>query len=151
MKRVALTRRTPLKRSSVLGRGAFGAKPMPLERRTPLERTRMRRKPTRVKPGYDPKLRRWLRSLPCAVCGKPAPSEVSHERRKGTGLALKAADSRAWPSCRPCHRNYEARRGFFAMTGEQRQAWTDETCALLGEAYARAFGSEPELREKIAS
>ncbi len=115
-----------------------------------LARSRMRRRPTRPKLGSEPKRRAWLRTLACACCGRPAPSEVSHERRKGTGLALRAADVRAWPSCRRCHLDYAARRGFFAMPDEARAAWTDLTCALLGEAYMRTFGSEPELREKIA-
>lgn len=132
-------------------RSPLGDKPMPLARREPIKRTRMKRRRTRIKAGYDPQRRRWLRTLPCACCGRPAPSEVSHERRKGTGLALKSADTRAWPSCRRCHRDYEARRGIFSgMTDEQRQAWTDETCALLAEAYERSFGREAELRQPIA-
>lgn len=118
-----------------------GAKPK-------LARSWMKRRPTRVKAGSDKKYLAWLRTLPCANCWKPAPSEPSHERRKGTGLALKSADARAWPTCRPCHRKYERREGVFA--DETRQAWVDATCALLREVYFRSFGDEAELREKIA-
>lgn len=158
MKRSPLIRKTPLRSTSALGRGAFGTKPMPLERRTPIKRTRMRRRPTRIKAGRsDPKYKRYLSGLPCCACGLEPPTPVHHERKKTTGLALKEPDSRGMPLCdartgvNGCHNDFHDGKGVFAgMTGEQKKAWMESTIDLLREGYARTFGAEPELREKIA-
>ena len=47
---------------------------------------------------------RWIRTLPCATCHKPAPSEASHIRA-GTdgGMGLKPSDWFCIPQCRECH------------------------------------------------
>ena len=110
----------------------------------------MKRKPTREKAGSDPKYRAYLRQLACCVCGREGPSEVNHERHKGTGLALRAPDSRGMAFCRPCHRDYHHYSGFFStLTPEERVAWTEETITLLQEGYLRLYGDEAELREII--
>ena len=48
----------------------------------------------------------WIRSLKCAGCGLPGPSEAHH--LKGdlhmSGAGMKAPDYLAMPLCRDCHR-----------------------------------------------
>ena len=50
----------------------------------------------------------WLRTLPCAWCGRGPPSEASHHGRRGIGL--KASDLDAIPLCRQCHRHHHGFR-----------------------------------------
>lgn len=48
----------------------------------------------------------WLKTLPCDVCGTPAPSDPSHVNAfKGQGT--KSPDLWAIPECRTCHEAYE--------------------------------------------
>lgn len=51
----------------------------------------------------NPKYLRWIRTLPCGICGKPA--EPSHTRRSywGAGTSQKPHDYVAVPRCRYCH------------------------------------------------
>lgn len=125
MKRVALIRKTPL-RYKAHGRAPLGA--------YPLARTRMKRRPTRAKAGVELKYRAFVRKLPCAVCGRGTRSQFCHERRKGTGLALKSPDARGWPGCEEHHT----------------VAWVTRKTVPLRAAYLRLYGSEPELRQSIA-
>lgn len=147
--------------TSSLTRSPLGSGPMPLSslsRGKPIERTRMKRRPTREKVGRtDKKYRRYLSRLPCCVCGLEPPTPVHHERKKTTGLALKEPDSRAMPLCdartgvNGCHNDFHEGKGFFRrMTGEQKKAWMEQTIDLLQEGYARAFGEDAHLREEIA-
>lgn len=57
----------------------------------------------------------FIRSLPCSVCGRPAPSEAAHCRLRYSGgvtvppeeqggTALKPADKWCLPMCNACHR-----------------------------------------------
>lgn len=133
-------KRAPLRRASTLTRSK------------PLRRSSMRRKPTRVKAGYEPKYRVFVRQFPCAVCGRRGPSQFCHERLKGTGLGLKGPDERAFPGCAPCHQDYDQRKGVFeGLDNDAREAWLDPIVLDLRGQYRDAFGAEPELREKIAS
>ena len=50
----------------------------------------------------------WLRTLPCAWCGRPPPSEASHHGRRGVGL--KSSDLDAVPLCRRCHGHHHGPR-----------------------------------------
>lgn len=142
MKRVALIRKTPL-RYKAHGRAPLGA--------YPLARTRMKRRPTRAKAGVELKYRAFVRKLPCAVCGRGTRSQFCHERRKGTGLALKSPDARGWPGCEEHHTDYDQHRGYFQdWTSERRVAWVTRKTVPLRAAYLRLYGSEPELRQSIA-
>jgi len=94
---------------------------------------------------------RWLRTLPCAWCAKPAPSEASHHGRHGIGL--KASDHDAVPLCGPwgCHR-YFHRRGVLPKlhapifnagkpgptnSGAEVRDWAAAKALTLRELYAR--------------
>ena len=50
--------------------------------------------------------REWIKTLPCAVCGKAPPSDPSHVNSfKGAGT--KSPDLFCIPHCRSCHETYE--------------------------------------------
>ena len=63
----------------------------------------------------DKKFRLWLRSQPCAKCGKPAPFEngkyQNHPHHnsvtKGGGMAIKCSDLEEVPLCHACHNEVE--------------------------------------------
>jgi hypothetical protein len=44
--------------------------------------------------------RRLVRSLPCALCGYPPPSQFCHADQ-GKGMGLKSDDRTGWPGCGP--------------------------------------------------
>lgn len=95
----------------------------------------------KMKTPRDPKYLAWLRKQPCAFCGAAPPSEVSHHGRHG--IAIKASDHLALPSCRRCHARHhqggsphlrfdnvtpDERRGFFeAMAAKLRERWAVQT------------------------
>ena len=58
------------------------------------------------KPLRDPKYLAWLRTLPCAVCGR-GPCEAAHQRLIGGGVASKPGDDCALSCCFDCHRVVE--------------------------------------------
>jgi hypothetical protein len=142
-----------LARTSFARKAALGASPMPLSSLAgkPLRRTRMRRRPTRIKEGYEPKYRRFVRGLDCAVCGRRGPSQFCHERRKGTGLALKSRDARGFPGCELHHTDYDQHRGYFLdWSSERRVAWVTSVTVPIRAGYLQLYGSEPELRQSIS-
>lgn len=95
--------------------------------------------------GEDRKYSRWIRSLPCAMCGAPGPSDQHH--LGGAGMALRSHDHESLPLCfsRPeragCHVDglHSARGRFAAMGKDQRKAWERETAARLRSDYLSAF------------
>jgi hypothetical protein len=140
MKRVALTRRTPLKRSSALGRSAFGASPMPLLRATPLRRTKLRRKPTRGKAGDEPERLAWLRSLDCCACGRRGLSHAHHRTLSGRGKGQKSPDSEAMPLCARCHSDLHSLAGMFrGLSKLALREWQIRQVEVLQGWYARLF------------
>lgn len=52
----------------------------------------------------DLKLLAEIRTLPCACCLAPPPSEVSHIKTRGSGAG--DYDFNCVPSCRRCHREW---------------------------------------------
>ncbi len=54
-------------------------------------------------PERDAKYLAWIRTLPCAACGRHAPSEAAHTGDDG-GMSQKASDYSAIPLCPGCHR-----------------------------------------------
>jgi hypothetical protein len=81
-------------------------------RREPFRRALVRGEVPPVKSGaYE----EWMRSLPCANCDAPGPSEVSHLADEPfKALGSKVPSIWAWPSCRPCHNTYHADRKLHA-------------------------------------
>jgi hypothetical protein len=75
-------------------------RPMPAPR---IPRTVARHRP---KPNLHRRVQHlaFVRQLPCAACGKPAPSEAAHVRT-GTdgGAGVKPGDRYAVPLCTACH------------------------------------------------
>jgi hypothetical protein len=53
----------------------------------------------------------WLKTLPCATCGAPAPSDPSHVN-SFKGMGTKSPDLFAIPECRQCHESYERGPGY---------------------------------------
>lgn len=131
MKRSGFKPRTkPLARTSQLGRGAFGAKPMPLLRVTPLKRTRMKRRLPTALPDEVAERRKFVNGLDCCACGKDAPSHAHHPILLGRGKSQKAPEHMLIPLCESstgrlgCHDALHLRQGRFAgMTKEQLRAW----------------------------
>ena len=91
----------------------------------------------------------WLRTLPCAWCGRGPPSDASHHGRRGVGI--KASDLLAVPLCRACHRHHHGIRpagssplptsakwpGARAWTGEEVREWAAGTAKGLRFVYQR--------------
>jgi hypothetical protein len=64
------------------------------------------------RPVEDPKRRAWIRTLPCAVCGRTRGVECAHTGDRG--LSQKSSDARGIPLCKAHHDEYHqlGRRGF---------------------------------------
>jgi len=118
-----LTRKTPLRAKSSLGRSAPFAAAMPLERRTPLARARMKRHKPKLRDDADHAYLAHLRLQPCVVCGKLASesgtdygNDAHHPSEGRYSLALKAPDSEAFTLCPyvtgGCHYDWHHLRGF---------------------------------------
>lgn len=76
--------------------------------------------------GEDPAYTEWLRTQPCAACGKPGPCVPHH--RTGAGMGLRAHDHEAVPlHNEPCHLSHlhKWRGPFRSFTREQMRAWHD--------------------------
>lgn len=85
------------------------------------------------KPVRSEAYRRAVASLPCVICGYPAPNQAAHGS-EGKGMGLKACDMTIFPACadrpgvRGCHSKLdqgalyskEARRGLETF-------WADDT------------------------
>ena len=95
------------------------------------------------KTARDAKYLAWLRRLPCAFCGAPAPSEASHHGKRGVGL--KASDHEALPACRRCHQRHHdkgsAHARFDGMDREQRSDALGELAGRYRSMFLRASGS----------
>lgn len=83
----------------------------------PIERTAMKRKARRAKPGDEPKYKAWIRLQPCVVggelCGPADPHHVIDGHggaRKGMGQT--APDRFLLSMCRAHHNQFHAGTGF---------------------------------------
>lgn len=95
------------------------------------------------KPWRSEEYRRLVASLPCAMCGKPGPSQCAHSD-EGKGMAIKASDIECFPLCadvplwRGCHSILGASG---KLTREKRRElerrFTAETQAALADDLAR--------------
>lgn len=82
----------------------------------------------KIKTVRDAKYLAFLRTLPCAICSTPPPSQ-SHHSETG-GISLVGSDHSAYPVCLPCHRDIHqkmSKRGPFKE---------DELNALLDRLLA---------------
>lgn len=50
----------------------------------------------------DHAYRKWIRSLPCAICGSRRQIEFAHQKERG--LSQKSSDVNGIPLCAHCHR-----------------------------------------------
>lgn len=119
-------RRTPLKRGAPLTRGK------------PMKRSSMKRGKRKVRASDDPVHLAIIRSLDCARCQKPGPSEAHHPR-DFTGAGLRAPDADAFPLCDRCHRSWlhdsgvpkEERRSFQREMVAKYRQFADYPVVLL--------------------
>lgn len=77
---------------------------------------------------FEPYLR-FVRSLPCCVCGSAAPSEASHVPTAAgqTAMGMKVPDLQTVPKCHIHHMEWEERRGWCeGWTREGRYDWARE-------------------------
>jgi hypothetical protein len=87
-----------------------------------------------------PEYLEWLRTQPCARCGKTAPSEPSHHPAEGHGsMGMKCPDVRAIPLCARCHRTgpLAHHRIPFART------WVEDQIAFYTITWAAQVGEVP--------
>ena len=97
-----------------------------LERKTPISRSKMKKRTRRPKKGDDKAYRDWIKTLPCCVTGTPAPSDPSHLRsvKHGSGMGLKTNDRTCIPMSREVHDEYEQHTGRFnGWSQEKREVW----------------------------
>lgn len=120
----------------------------PIQRKTPLRRTRMKRRPPRrlQRAGNDPVRRAWARQQPCCVRLLPnatpcwGPHDPSHIRNldRPTGTGLKPSDEFIVTNCRGHHGEWEEYRGvFLGWPDDKRKAWARRELAFAQAAYER--------------
>jgi hypothetical protein len=69
----------------------------------------------KIKAARDERYKAWIRTQKCAVCGKPAPSVVMHQRiLQGGGTGMKPSDYETLPGCQYCH-DLEGQKGFLTL------------------------------------
>lgn len=91
-----------------------------------LQRSPMRRRPRKARPGDDRRYLAFVRGLPCCVPGTPRGCfwGVEAHHLTGQGMALKADDRQTMPLCGAHHDDLHGFKGPFAgMTRAQRRAW----------------------------
>lgn len=107
--------------------GGFLQRKTPLRARAPMKRSWMRRKPPRriAKRLADRPYVRFVKALPCCVCGRPGPSDASHVTLSANqkGIGMKVPDDQVVPKCREHHRDWEQRRGRFAKWSRE-ERWS---------------------------
>ena len=92
----------------------------------------------KTKPVRDKKYLAWVRTLPCAVCGKPGPSEAAHQRiLQGGGMGMKPSDYEAIPLCMACHA-FEHTKGIVWLYTHR------------GSGYSRKIEIKAHVREIVS-
>lgn len=77
----------------------------------------------------------FIRTLPCAKCGKHGQSEAHHSTAHGRGKAQKASDAHAFPLCggpEGCHAAFHSLRGHF-------KGWVKEDLRLWQRAMVDQY------------
>lgn len=102
-----------------------------MKRQRPEIRSPYRRTPEQ---GGDEAYLRWVRTLPCCMCGARPPSHAHH--KTGAGMALKAPDRETLPLCRKDHRDLHDGNGRFdGWSREHKREWQLEQIAQLSGTY----------------
>lgn len=138
----------------------------PLARRTPLKRTRMRRKaPRRLRgPKSQPAYLEAVRALPCAAPGSlgailawglldtgHAGRIHAHHAGRRPGVGMKADDSTVIAMCEKHHRAWHDATGVFAgWTKADRRAWADAAIDDTRRLVASSGAPGGEAREPQA-
>lgn len=105
----------------------------PLNRKTPMKRSRIRQvapKKRTAEEGGDETYLCWIRGLPCCVCGcEPTdddPTHPHHATLLGRGKSQKAHDHETMPFCSEHHRSFHSLTGFF-------DGWTRDGLVIFQE------------------
>ena len=104
----------------------------------------------KTKAARDNKYLAFIRGLPCAVCGKPGPSEAAHQRiLQGGGIGLKPSDYETIPLCSGCHKLEHAMGSLYLWNYRSGLKFTDKTdlrvhinveCQTLVKSYHNQKG-----------
>lgn len=89
--------------------------------------------------------RRWVASLPCAVCRLAGPSQCAHSD-VGKGLAVKATDATCYPLCadQPGRLGCHSRIGASGVLGRDWRRAAEARYSTETARLARATGNWPE-------
>lgn len=83
----------------------------------------------------SPKHLALIRTLPCAKCGKPGPSQAHHSTAHRRGLSTKADDLDTFPLCAWCHKAFHDSRGSFRSWDKAaRRLWQQTLVSLYRPA-----------------
>lgn len=92
--------------------------------------------------GVAERFRRWVRTLPCAWCGRPGPSEANHEPRRGMDGG-KRDDLDVVPLCagpNGCHAVVTRTNRLGSMTPEDTKRWLERMLIELLKRWIRKEG-----------
>lgn len=83
-----------------------------------------------------------VRSLACAWCSRPPPSEASHHPAQGHGsVGAKCCDLRAIPLCHECHASYHQHGAIGRyMSAQATREWVETTIVNLLREWVRERG-----------
>lgn len=91
--------------------------------------------------GEDPAFVRFVRTLPCAVCGAHG-VEAHHAGTRGLGQ--RAHDSTCVPLCRQHHAAWhDAGPPFRGMSKDERQGWNEAAIAAARRAHVASLLDGP--------
>lgn len=137
----------------------------PLQRRTPLKRTRMKRKARsrrqKAETPAEKKWRSWVHLRRCVgtrsftghVCGPTflaSRPQMAHFRDM-TGAGLKESNLLTLPMCASLHYDYDNARGVFAPMGKPgRKAWFMARLIEERADWVAEFGDRPWENESLA-
>lgn len=94
---------------------------------------------TKKKPWRSPRYLAWVRSQPCASCGRPA-TDAHHENEPGYGtMGGRAGDERVVPVCRECHtKRHNTGRSYWRIDIEALIARLNRAWEAMGNTIGRA-------------
>lgn len=96
----------------------------------------------RSPPLRDPEYVAFVRTLPCAICGAPPPSDPSHFGTRG--MSQKTDDTRLLPSCREDH-DYWHKNGRVWLGGRELSRVESERVLLAAQVDALTAWRKREL------
>ena len=98
----------------------------------------------KARPRRSEPYRRWVASLPCALCHKPGPSQAAHADA-GKGFGIKAGDDTCYPLCAdvPGFLGCHALIGSRARYTKQRRREIEEAAMKEVQRIAKASNQWP--------